>query len=109
VIMRGEAIEVGTYLSRKWMRGAEIEGFGSSKKSDMENGYYTIIQKPKQTITYRIKHIDPEGDKLVFRRTIYVAKTAEERKQLEKQLKEKLEAEKAQARTGSKIIINYNK
>ena len=51
VIMRGETIEVGTYLHKKWMGSAEIEGYGRSKKSDMEKGYYTIIQKPKQTIT----------------------------------------------------------
>jgi len=106
VIMRGEAIEVGTYLHKTWTRGAEIEGYGVSKKSDMEKGYYTIIQKPKQTITYRIKHIDPEGSKIAFRRTIYVANTAEEKKQLEKQLKEKPEAEKTGGLSLSGIIMN---
>jgi len=56
VIMRGDTIEVGTYLHERMMSGAEIEGYGKSKKSDMENRFYTITQKPKQTITYRIKH-----------------------------------------------------
>ena len=47
VIMRGEKIEVGAYLHEKYLREIEIVGFGKSKKSDLEKGYYVIEQKPK--------------------------------------------------------------
>ena len=105
VIMQGAEIKVGAYLYKKWYRSVEIVGFGKSKESDFEKGFYFIQQKPKRTITYQLVVQEVHNNrKTMFTRTVYVAKTEEEKMQLEKQLKEKREAEKKrmeeQGRTG---------
>ena len=95
VIICGEEIEVGSYFHKNWQVSVEVIGFGKSKESDLEKGFYIIKQKPKQNITYQLA-IQCLNDKakLVFHRTVYVAKNEEEKKQIEQRLKEKFEAEK---------------
>ena len=89
VIMRGEEIEVGSYLGEDVIKEIEIIGFGKSKKSDLEKGYYAIKLKPKQTTTYEFKWTE-EGSPRRSGRIVYVAKTKEEKKQLQKKLKTNL-------------------
>ena len=94
VIMRGEEIEVGAYLLKeKFLEEVEIVGFGKSKKSDFEKGYYAIKQKPKQTITYEFNW-KPNKWGITDIRTVYVAKTEEEKKKLEEMLEKKRQEEK---------------
>ena len=89
VIIRGEEIEVGSYLSTQWHKSFEIIGYGKAKKSDIRKGIYKIKLKPKQTTTYEFKWVEPYGV-MNIGRIVYVAKTAEEKKQLEEALKAKL-------------------
>ena len=91
VIMRGEEIEVGGYLNEKVLNQFEIIGYGKAKKSDYKKGYYSIKLKPKQTTTYEFKWFWSyrPGDHRSGR-IVYVAKTAEEKKQMEERLNEKL-------------------
>ena len=90
VIMRGEEIEVGGYLSEEETKQFEIIGYGKAKKSDYKKGSYNIKLKPKQTTTYEFKWLDFDGYKERSGRIVYVAKTAEEKKQLEEKLNAKL-------------------
>ena len=92
VIMRGDKIEVGAYLHEKYLKEIEIVGFGKSKKSNLEKGYYVIEQKPKQTITYEIKcsintpfYLRP----VTIKRTVYVAKTEEEKKMYQEMIEKR--------------------
>ena len=80
VIMLGEEIEVGGYLSEQMWSGLEIIGYCKAKKSDIRKGIYSIKLKPKQTITYEVMMISSwSGSKLRFGRIVYVAKNAEEK------------------------------
>ena len=113
VIMRGEEIEVGSYLHEKWQVSVEVVDFGKSKKSDLEKGFYVIKQKPRQTITYRlvIQHLNDDS-RYRIDRTVYVAKNEEEKKQLEQRLKEKIEAERKQReeqKKAGKIVLDFSK
>ena len=87
VIMRGEEIEVGAFFSEQVIKEVEIIGFGKSKKSDFEKGSYIIKLKPKQTITYEFKWNEVGWGERRSGRIVYVAKTEEEKKQLEEKLK----------------------
>ena len=89
VIMRGEEILVGGFLCEVNTKEFEIIGYGIAKKSDYKKGYYFIKLKPKQTTTYEFKWVEPYGV-MNIGRNVYVAKTAEEKKQLEEGLKAKL-------------------
>ena len=96
VIMRGEEIEVGGYLSEEETKQFEIIGYGKAKKSDYKKKFdrkkgvfdnkYSIKLKPKQTTTYEFKWIEWNGGEGHSGRIVYVAKTAEEKKQLEEKL-----------------------
>ena len=93
VIMRGEEIEVGCYLDKKWSTDFEIVGYGKAKKSDYKKGSkegsynkYSIKLKPKRTTTYEFKWIQWDGSQIGSGRIVYVAKTAEEKKQMEEKL-----------------------
>ena len=99
VIMLGEEIEVGGFLSELVVKEIEIIGYGKSKKSDLKKidgavykrGAYIIKLKPKNTTTYEFKWVDlRSGDSQMSGRIVYVAKTAEEKKQLEEKLKASL-------------------
>ena len=93
VIVRGEEIEVGAYLSERVIKDVEVVGFGKSQKSDLEKGSYIIKLKPKRTTTYEFKWTDNFGGrsrKVTSGRIVYVAKTAKEKKQLEEKLNAKL-------------------
>ena len=100
VIMLGEEIEVGGYLSVEETKQFEIIGYGKAKKSDYKKKFdrkkgifdnkYSIKLKPKQTTTYEFKWLDFDGYKERSGRIVYVAKTAEEKKQLEEKLNAKL-------------------
>ena len=91
VIMRGEEVEVGGYLSEGGTKNFEIIGYGKAKKSDYKKGYYSIKLKPKQTTTYEFRWIrNSRSDVMHSGRIVYVAKTAEEKKQLEEKLNAKL-------------------
>ncbi|MBR4999722.1 MAG: hypothetical protein IKY11_02190 [Rikenellaceae bacterium] len=92
VIMRGEEIEVGCYLDKKWGKDFEIVGYGKAKKSDYEKGSkegsynkYSIKLKPKQTTTYEFRWFGFNREQRSGR-IVYVAKTAEEKKQLEEKI-----------------------
>ncbi len=87
VIIRGEEIEVGSYLSTQWHKSFEIIGYGKAKKSDIRKGFYKIKLKPKQTTTYEFDYVEVNGFTARKGRIVYVAKTAEEKKQLEERLK----------------------
>ena len=87
VIIRGEEIEVGSYLSTQWQKSFEIIGYGKAKKSDIRKGFYKIKLKPKQTTTYEFYYVEVNGFKARKGRIVYVSKTAEEKKQLEEKLK----------------------
>ena len=89
VIMRGEEILVGGFLCEVNTKEFEIIGYGIAKKSDYKKGYYFIKLKPKQTTTYEFKWSNWDGTHH-YGRNVYVAKTAEEKKQLEEGLKAKL-------------------
>ena len=96
VIMRGEEIEVGGYLSEEETKQFEIIGYGKAKKSDYKKKFdrkkgifdnkYSIKLKPKQTTTYEFKWIRWDGSQRRSGRIVYVAKTAEEKKQMEEKL-----------------------
>ncbi len=97
VIMRGEEIEVGGYLSEEENKDFEIIGYGKAKKSDYKKKFdykkgvfdnkYSIKLKPKQTTTYEFKWKEWDGATNYSGRIVYVAKTAEEKKMLEEKLK----------------------
>ena len=99
VIMRGEEIYIGAYLfdnNYQKIREVEVDGYGKSKKSDVEKGYFAVKLKPKQTTTYVIRYdsssrdITPMAGKLIpYKRTVYVAKTEAEKKKFEKIIEEK--------------------
>ena len=96
VIMCGEEIEVGGYLKEEWIKNFEIVGYGKAKKSDYKKGSkegsynkYSIKLKPKQTTTYEFRWIcnsRNRSDVMQSGRIVYVAKTAEEKKRLEKKI-----------------------
>ena len=98
VIMIGEEIEVGAYLCEVSCKRVEIVGYGNSKKSHLKKvdgfeykkGTYFIKVKPKQTTTYEFIWTDDVGWQLRHGRIVYVAKTAEEKKQMEEMLNAKL-------------------
>ena len=104
VIMQGEEIELGSWLFPKHIPAIEIDGFGKSKKKDLEKGIYVIKQKPKKTTTYKFFSYDTDGTKLICTRTVYVAKNEEEKKEFEKLAKEKVRERKDQV-TG-KFVFN---
>ena len=106
VIMRGEEIEVGGFLSEQEVIEFEIIGFGKSKKSDLEKGSYIMKLKPKQTITYEFKWKDVDGNLYPSGRIVYVAKTEEEKKQLDKKIKETLGL---QQKTTHRVIMSNGK
>ena len=94
VIMQGEEIKIGAYLKEKVMPEIEILGFGKSKKSDIEKGYYVIKQKPKKTTTYELVwYYAAKGFRNISPITVYVAKSEEERKQMEAKTEEKKKQE----------------
>ena len=96
VIMRGEEIEVGGYISKEGTKQFEIIGYGKAKKADYKKKFdykkgifdnkYSIKLKPKQTTTYEFKWIEWDGSEGHSGRIVYVAKTAEEKKMLEEKL-----------------------
>ena len=90
VIMRGEEIEVGGYLSEEETKQFEIIGYGKAKKSDYKKSSYRIKLKPKQTTTYEFKWIERDGIKKRSGRIVYVAKTAEEKQQLEEKIQKSI-------------------
>ena len=100
VIMLGEEIEVGGYLSVEETKQFEIIGYGKAKKSDYKKKFdhkkgifdnkYSIKLKPKQTTTYEFRWIRFHGGEIRSGRIVYVAKTAEEKKILEEKLNAKL-------------------
>ena len=104
VIMRGEEIYIGAYLfnnKHETIKEIEVVGFGKSKKSDVEKGYFTVKLKPKQTTTYEIRYISSRhdftplaGKQIPNKRTVYVAKTEAEKKEFEKIIEEKERARK---------------
>ena len=91
VIMRGEEIEIGGWLFSKHIPAIEIDGFGKSKKKDLEKGIYVIKQKPKKTTTYKFFSYEIDGTRDVLQRTVYVAKNEEEKKEFEKLARQKEE------------------
>ena len=108
VIMLGDEIEVGGYLSEEEVKQFEIIGYGKAKKSDYKKKFdhkkglfdnkYSIKLKPKKTTTYEFKWIEHNGSEAHGGRKVYVAKTAEEKKQLE---------EKIQADLGQYQLTTY--
>ena len=94
VIMRGEEIELGSWLSPKHIPAIEIDGFGKSKKKDLKKGIYVIKQKPKKTTTYKFFSYEIDGTRDVLKRTVYVAKNEEEKKEFEKLAKGKVQERK---------------
>jgi hypothetical protein len=100
VIMQGEEIEVGAWLF-DFMTTIEVVNFGKSKKKDLKKGYYVIKQRPKQTITYTILSWGDQNDKFSFKRTVYVAKDEEEKKQFEKLARQKVEEYNRALRNGT--------
>ena len=100
VIMLGEEIEVGGYLSVEETKQFEIIGYGKAKKADYKKKFdykkgifdnkYSIKLKPKQTTTYEFRWVRFHGGEMRSGRIVYVAKTAEEKKILEEKLKAKL-------------------
>ncbi len=100
VIMRGEEIEVGGYISKEETKQFEIIGYGKAKKADYKKKFdykkgifdnkYSIKLKPKQTTTYEFRWIRFHGGEIRSGRIVYVAKTAEEKKILEEKLNAKL-------------------
>jgi hypothetical protein len=89
VIVVGESIEVGGYLSEAMIKEIEIVGFGRSKKSDLKKGFYFTTQKPKKTITYEFKWFNIVHEKeMISRRAVYVVQNEEEKKTLENKIKE---------------------
>ena len=107
VIMKGEEIELGSWLFPKHIPAIEIDGFGKSKKKDLEKGIYVIKQKPKKTTTYKFFSYEIDGTSRVVERTVYVAKNEEEKKQFEKlaRQKEKEEKERRRARVEGKTTV----
>ena len=103
VIMLGEEIEVGAYLCEVSCKRVEIVGYGKSKKSHLKKvdgyeykkGTYFIKVKPNRTTTYEFIWTDDVGWELRDGRIVYVAKTAEEKKQLEEMLNAKLGSKKS--------------
>ena len=91
VIMRGEEIELGSWLFAKHIPAIEIDGFGKSNKKDLEKGIYVIKQKPKKTTTYKFFSYEIDGTRDVLERTVYVAKNEEEKKEFEKLARQKEE------------------
>ena len=89
VIMRGEEILVGGFLCEVNTKEFEIIGYGIAKKSDYKKGYYFIKLKPKQTTTYEFRWFGFNREQHSGR-IVYVAKTAEEKKQMEEMLNAKL-------------------
>jgi len=99
VIMQGAEIKVGAYFQKARWRGIEIvdsgKSIGKSDESDFKKGFYFTRYKPQQTITYKFVLQDSKSkDRFAYFRTVYVAKTEEEKQQFEKQLKEQREAVK---------------
>ena len=100
VIMRGEEIEVGGYISKEETKQFEIIGYGKAKKSDYKKKFdykkgifdnkYSIKLKPKQTTTYEFRWVSFYGIEMLEGRIVYVAKNAEEKKILEEKLNAKL-------------------
>jgi hypothetical protein len=83
------------------MTTIEVVNFGKSKKKDLKKGYYVIKQRPKQTITYTILSWGDQNDKFSFKRTVYVAKDEEEKKQFEKLARQKVEEYNRALRNGT--------
>ena len=100
VIMRGEEIEVGGYLSEEENKDFEIIGYGKAKKADYKKKFdykkgifdnkYSIKLKPQQTTTYEFRWVSFHGIEMLEGRIVYVAKNAEEKKILEEKLNAKL-------------------
>ena len=100
VIMLGEEIEVGGYLSVEETKQFEIIGYGKAKKSDYKKKFdhkkgifdnkYSIKLKPQQTTTYEFRWVSFYGIEMLEGRIVYVAKNAEEKKILEEKLNAKL-------------------
>ena len=108
VIIRGEEIEIGAWLSENWdYKSVEIVGFGKSKEKDYKKGIYLKKLKPQQTTTYELISCDQRGVKHKMKRTVYVAKNEEEKKQFEKlaRQKEKEEKERRRARVEGKTTV----
>ena len=81
VIMQGEEIEIGAWLSKSWdFVIFEIVGFGKSKKKDYEKGIYLKKLKPNKTTTYEMISYSQDNIKYGHKRTVYVAKNEEERR-----------------------------
>ena len=117
VIMLGEEIEVGAYFERKdkdrFEEVIDILGFARSKKSDHDKGYFTIKVKPKKTTRYtiRIRNTDPTAPDFIKhlghgdRRVIYVAKTKEEKQQIEDDLNKQRQVLIERKKAGLPITI----
>ena len=92
VIMQGEEIEIGAWLSKSWdFVIFEIVGFGKSKKKDYEKGIYLKKLKPNKTTTYEMISYSQDNIKYGHKRTVYVAKNEEEKKEFEKLARQKEE------------------
>jgi hypothetical protein len=90
--MQGEEIEIGAWLSKSWdFVIFEIVGFGKSKKKDYEKGIYLKKLKPNKTTTYEMISYSQDNIKYGHKRTVYVAKNEEEKKEFEKLARQKEE------------------
>ena len=93
VILLGDEIEVGGYISEEETKDFEIIGYAKAQKSDYKKvtkrgsyNKYSIKLKPQQSTTYEFRWIDWKGDEVIWGRKVYVAKTEERRKRMQKQL-----------------------
>ena len=90
VIMQGDEIEVGAWLSESWdYKSFDIVGFGKSKKKDYEKGIFLKKMKPNKTTTYVLISYGQDNIKFRHKRTIYVAKNEAEKEEFERLAREK--------------------
>ena len=99
VIIRGDEIEVGGYLSEEETKDFEIIGYGKAKKSDYKkfdhkkgiyDNKYSIKLKPQRNTVYEFRWIDGEGHETIWGRKVYVAENEQARKIMQKQLNKRL-------------------
>ena len=92
IIFKGSKIQIGARLQKHLATAVEIEGFGKSKKSDLEKGFFAIEVSPKKHTTYQITaHIGLDDGIAIKKRTVYVVKSEKEKKIIE----EKMQKEKS--------------
>lgn len=91
IIFKGSKIQIGARLQKHLATAVEIEGFGKSKKSDLEKGFFAIEVSPKKHTTYQITaHVGLDGI-AIKKRTVYVVTSEKEKKIIE----EKMQKEKS--------------